>query len=152
MAMETKSTISISTYSDGLYEMTVGSAFKLFVVLIKFEDQHCPHGFGGILCPPMFGMIEQILRAALFDNDATVHYDNGGCHFQRKFDFMRNDNHGPAFCANSFMVSKTSCTNSGSSAKSVRQTASTQAESPMRGQSDPLLTAGKLVVEINFIA
>ena len=34
------------TYSDGLYEMTVGNAFKLSVVSIKFEDRHCPHGFG----------------------------------------------------------------------------------------------------------
>ena len=44
--MKTKSTISISLNSDGLYEMTVGKAFKLSVVSIKFEDRHCPHGFG----------------------------------------------------------------------------------------------------------
>ena len=49
------------------------------------------------LCTLMFGMIEQILRAALFDNNSTVHHDDGGCHFLGEFDFMRNDNHGPAF-------------------------------------------------------
>lgn len=34
------------TYSDGLYEMTVGNAFKLSVVSINFKGRHCPHGSG----------------------------------------------------------------------------------------------------------